>query len=546
MLAGGNNGGPASAARRDIMGGNDSKAVVERGKWMALTAALLGWMFDGFEMGLFPVVSGPALVELAKLQGVDIGNTEALDNFRGFWNSLINTSFLIGAATGGVLFGWLGDRLGRVRAMTLSILTYAICSGLGGLAQAAWQMMLIRFIAALGMGGEWSLGVALVMEVWAGRSRELLAGVIGAAANLGYALVALLSLSLDSVQGHLSALGLPEPWVKWRLLMVCGALPALLTFFIRLFVPESASWERERERGTTSSWASRDLLSVLLGVGVCAGLIALWQYTNALVAPSTIKQGVGMEEQAGFTTTVVVVVRTVGTLAAILLVAGCYLYPIYRYLGRAGEPAEVRRGILRTMFLAAVISGVPLLATWGAVQWGPLWASSLGEAAARQNPALADSVKYWKGWTQLLSSIGAIAGCVLGTLFAGWAGRRIGYVALCLTSLGSVLLFYQTNTSFGAWFLTTAFLAGAFSAAFYGWLPLYLPELFPTRVRATGQGFGFNFGRILAAIGVLQVPVLMGRPPDYARACSLLALIYLAGLVVIWFAPETKDRPLPE
>ena len=59
-----------------------------------------------------------------------------------------------------------------------------------------------------------------------------------------------------------------------------------------------------------------------------------------------------------------------------------------------------------------------------------------------------------------------------------------------------------------------------YDASFYGWLPLYLPELFPTRVRATGQGFGFNFGRILAAVGVLQVPVLMGDPPDYARACS--------------------------
>jgi MFS family permease len=511
------------------MGENDQ--VASRGKWMALTAALLGWMFDGFEMGLFPVVSGPALVELARLQGVDVSDEKALAAFSGFWNSLINTSFLIGAATGGVVFGWLGDRLGRVRAMTLSILTYALCSGLGGLATAAWQMMLIRFVAALGMGGEWSLGVALVMEVWGGRSRALLAGVIGAAANFGYALVAALSLGLDSIRTGLTALGLSDTWVEWRLLMVCGALPALLTFFIRLFVPESERWERERARGTTSAWASRDLITVLLGVGVCAGLIALWQYTGT---------------STDLSPTTVAVLRVGGTITAVVLVAVCYLYPIFRYLGRAGEPAEVRNGILRTMLLGAVISAVPLLATWGAVQWGPLWAHSLGKAAVKNAPELAESVKSWKGWTQLLSSVGAMGGCVLGTLFAGWAGRRIGYVMLCLTSLGSVLLFYQTNTTFGAWFLFTAFLAGSFSAAFYGWLPLYLPELFPTRVRATGQGFGFNFGRILAAIGVLQVPVLMGDPPDYARACSLLALIYLAGLVVIWFAPETKGRPLPE
>ena len=129
---------------------------------------------------------------------------------------------------------------------------------------------------------------------------------------------------------------------------------------------------------------------------------------------------------------------------------------------------------------------------------------------------------------------------------AGWLGRRIAYCLLCVASLGAVLLFYQGNTTVNAHFILTVGLAGATSAAFYGWLPLYLPELFPTRVRATGQGFGFNFGRIIAAVGALQVPVLMGKPPDYARACSQLALIYVAGLVVIWLAPETRGRPLPE
>src|SRR5438552_2311459 len=199
-----------------------------KGKWMALTAALLGWLFDGFEMGLFPVVARPALVELLRATGAD-----ASDDAISFWNALVNSGFLVGAATGGVLFGWLGDRLGRVRAMSLSILTYAICSGLGGFAGVPWHMVVIRFIAALGMGGEWSLGVALVMEVWGGRSRSLLAGLIGAAANFGYMLVALLSLGLGSFRATLESWGLSPSWREWRLLMVCGALPALLTFFVR-------------------------------------------------------------------------------------------------------------------------------------------------------------------------------------------------------------------------------------------------------------------------------------------------------------------------
>jgi MFS transporter, SHS family, sialic acid transporter len=509
------------------------KSIAERGKWLALTAALLGWLFDGFEMGLFPVVSGPALKELLGLQGV-----EATKDAVSFWNSVITSSFLIGAATGGVLFGWLGDRLGRVRAMSVSILTYALCSGVGGFATAPWQMVVIRFFAALGMGGEWSLGVALVMEVWKGRSRALLAGLIGAAANFGYMLVALLSLGLGSFRAGLASLNLPENWVEWRLLMVCGALPAVLTFFIRLFVPESESWEKEKLRGATSSWATRDLLWVLGGVGICVLLLIVWRQVEGL-AP-----------------------RLAVTAIALVLVAGCYLAPIIGYLSRSAEEPVQRRAILRTMVLGAFLSGVPLLATWGAVQWAPLWAHQLhlnavkdAEKKTKAEPAataeaeikrVEESTRNWKESTQMVTAFGAILASFGGALLAGWAGRRFTYVFLCLASLASVLLFYRGNTTFGLPFLLTAFLAGGFSAAFYGWLPLYLPELFPTRIRATGQGFCFNFGRILAAIGVLQVPVLMGEPPDYARACSLLAFIYVAGLVVIWFAPETKGKPLPE
>src|SRR5262249_10161582 len=165
------------------------------GRWMALTAALLGWMFDGFEMGLFPVVSNPALRDLLHISGTPSADDKALI---AQWNALAIAGFLIGAATGGVLFGWLGDRLGRVRAMTASILTYTLCSGLAAFTTHPWQIVAVRFIAALGMGGEWALGVALVMEVWGGRSRALLAGLIGAAANLGFALAAILSLGVAS------------------------------------------------------------------------------------------------------------------------------------------------------------------------------------------------------------------------------------------------------------------------------------------------------------------------------------------------------------
>src|SRR5208282_4640338 len=147
-------------------------------------------------------------------------------------------------------------------------------------------------------------------------------------------------------------------------------------------------------------------------------------------------------------------------------------------------------------------------------------------------------------------SLGAATGALLGAVAGQYFGRRVVYFALCLGSLISCAYLFRWHLllagSVDASFFAVVCIIGGITASFYGWLPLYLPELFPTRVRATGQGFGFNFGRIIAAVGVLQVPVLMGEPPDYARACSLLAFIYLLGLAVIWLAPETRGKPLPE
>src|SRR6476619_1583782 len=178
---------PAAPAPRSASLALNEPSSSGAGKWMALTAALLGWLFDGAEMGIFSMIGRPAVKDLL--------NT-ADESVVGLWFSVITAGFLVGAATGGVLFGWLGDRIGRVRAMALSVLTYALFTGLCGIAGSAWQIGVLRFIASLGMGGEWSLGVALVMEVWPNKSRAFMAGLIGAAANVGYLLVGVVGLVL--------------------------------------------------------------------------------------------------------------------------------------------------------------------------------------------------------------------------------------------------------------------------------------------------------------------------------------------------------------
>ncbi len=489
-----------------------------RGRTLALAAALLGWMFDGMEMGLFPLVGKDALRDL-------LGGRPAQADLD-LWYAVVLAAFLIGAATGGVVFGWLGDKVGRVRAMTVSVLLYSLCSGLSAASATPEQLTVLRFLGALGMGGEWALGVALVMEIWPNASRAALAGWIGAFGNLGYTVCGMIALGLQKVNStelaaSLASVGLPENAAEaltangnWRLLMVVGAVPALLTLFIRLFVPESEKWEREKAAGRASHWSGIDLLAVLGGAAAAGGVVALWA-----------RKDVPLAAQVG------------GSLVGVVLVTLGYLHPARGYLCRCGLDPAARRETLLRMLLGAGLSGVPLLATWSGVMWMYQWVGKLpGGDVPEARPVI-----------QIASSLGAAAGCVAAALLGGMIGRRPAYAALCVASLVTIVGFYQLNTGYGPAFILSAGLMGFVTAGFYGWLPLYLPELFRTAVRATGQGFGFNFGRIIAAAGNLQMPALLAAfDNDYGRACAVVAGVYGVGLVLIAVAPETKGRPLPE
>jgi len=493
---------------------------------LTLLAAFLGWLFDGFEMGMFPLIGQPALKDLLHNEHIA---PAVMTTLVSQWFGVIIAVFLVGAASGGVLFGWLGDKIGRVRAMALSIFTYAIFTGLCGFATEAWQITLLRFIASLGMGGEWSLGVALVNEVWSAKSRAVTAGLIGAAANIGYLLVAILSMVLlsfiASAQHALGSIGFSPATVSyltdnsaWRLLMISGALPAFLNFGVLCFVPESEKWKAEQARGATAHWARVDLLGVL--IGSVAALCIIWAWSPAGVSPLPA-----------------VAITIVGL--AVALVG--YLHPVRRYMQRAEAAGSLAAGrghaLIRLMLFGAALSAVALLGTWGSTQWAPKWVTE----------KLAPTVLHAKEWTLIWLSIGAIVGTMLAALAAGRFGRRITYCVLCITSIGGTLLLYQCNTGYDNFFLFSTFVAGVVTASFYGFFPLYLPELMPTAVRATGQGFAYNFGRIIAAVGGLQTANLMNFfDGSFPKAASVMAGIYLVGMVLIWFGPETRGQALPE
>jgi MFS family permease len=382
------------------------------------------------------------------------------------------------------------------------------------------------------MGGEWALGVALVMELWPGASRALMAGLIGAFGNLGYLICAGIAYWLSpartapaEIQGWLTSVGLPADWAttltlnnNWRLLMLAGAAPALLTMVIRLFVPESEKWTQEKESGRAKQWSERDLVGVLVGATAAGAVIALWAAKELSLE-----------------------VRIAGSLVGLVVVVLGYLYPARGYLSRSALSAGARSTTLKRMLLGAGLSGVPLLGTWAGLMWMYQWVGNL-PSTGQLDPRDARS------WLQISSSIGAAIGCLVGALLCSPLGRRPVYAALCVLSMASMIAFYrQSEPQFGVQFVLFAGALGMISASFYGWLPLYLPELFPTAVRATGQGFGFNFGRIIAAAGNLQMANLLAwYGNDYSKACALVAGVYVVGLVLIALAPETKGRPLPE
>jgi MFS family permease len=299
---------------------------------------------------------------------------------------------------------------------------------------------------------------------------------------------------------------------NWRLLMLVGALPSILTLLIRLFVPESEKWTDEQRQGKASKWSSWDLIAVLIGAVFGSGVLAIWVLDTGWP------------------------LRIAATFGGLGIMGYCYLYPARQYLTRNQLAPAERQRTLGRMLLAAGLSGVPLLATWGGVMWVYNWVDALVPGDKDARPL-----------TQAASAFGAAIGCIAAALLGDRIGRKPAYAIMCVLSAMTLYSFYTFNTRFDTTFIVTAGMVGMITASFYGWLPLYLPELFRTGVRATGQGFGFNFGRVLASIGSLQTGALLAAfNNDYATACACAAGVYVVGFILIFFAPETRGKPLPE
>lgn len=196
-------------------------------QWKSGIAAWLGWLFDGLELHLYTLVATPLVVHLLAVQSSDDPAVKEKSAY-------IQAAFLIGWAVGGAFFGRLGDLLGRSRALALTVLTYAICTGLCAFSQNWWELMIFRFVAALGIGGEWAVGSSLLAETWPRAWRPWLAAVLQSGVNIGILFAAGIVWLISPIL----------PVNGERYVFLIGIVPALLVFWIRKKVPEPEAWQQ--------------------------------------------------------------------------------------------------------------------------------------------------------------------------------------------------------------------------------------------------------------------------------------------------------------
>ena len=260
-------------------------------------------MLDGFDVSIYLFVLVPALIELLRLEGFEPSPANIA-----VYGGYFFTVFMVGWACS-MLWGWLADRIGRVKVMCLTILVYSVCTALCGLATSLLAFGIFRFLSGFGVGGEWAAGTPLLQESVPEKMRAKFAAWLHTAIPVGMLLAALVSLML--------------PVIGWRGMFLIGALPALLTIYLRLRIPESEAWRRARSertrvrdlflrRNARNTWSAALMMSCII--------LGLWSSTfwvPTLVTTKLIEIGRPLAE-AQRLASVSGILASIGTLIACL------------------------------------------------------------------------------------------------------------------------------------------------------------------------------------------------------------------------------------
>ena len=446
--------------------------------WFVFTVASLAWMFDCLDQQLF-ILARDNAVKALSAAGTSGPELKSLSG----WAQSI---FVAGWALGGLIFGSVGDRIGRAKTLSITVLIYSLCTGLSAFSRDVTEFMIYRALTGLGVGGVFGLAVALVADSLPELARPKALGLLQALSAVGNVTAGLIAMSLAEM----------DPMNSWKYLFWIGAAPAFLCIFIMFRLKEPVKWVAARD-------ASR-----------LAGGKAMGSYGSLF-----------------------------------------------------GE-VQWRRPAILGMILC--VSGV--VGLWGVGFFsGALIGPAIENALKAQNPAitpaaLAAGKQWWTAANLIVQNIGAFFGMILFAKLAHRYGRKTVFAFGFIAAFAATIFFYQNfQTKADIWMTG---MMGFCQLSIFAGFAIYLPELFPTRLRSTGVSFCYNVGRFIAATG----PITLGGLQKYLSekavaalpatadalskadaqltafrsAACWLACIYVIGLLVLPFLPETKGRPMPE
>jgi len=441
---------------------------MNRTHWFVFTMAMLAWVFDCLDQQLFTLARQSAMEELLKGTGRDPK----------YYGGIATAIFVLGWAVGGLFFGSIGDRIGRAKTLTITVLMYSVCTGLSAASRSFTDFAVYRFITGVGVGGVFGLSVALIADSLPDRARPHALGLMQSLSAVGNVTAALIGISVGLLE-----MGTIKPGSAWRYLFLIGAVPAFLCVFIQARLKEPEKWVKAKAAGKLTGvkfgsysallgdvrWRSRALFAMVMCIAAVVGLWGIGFFSPELIA-SVIGNSLKAE----------------------------------------GIPADQLAGH-KTM-----------------------WASiSLG-----------------------VQNVGAFFGMMTFTIAANRFGRKpVFAVAFVFAMLSTILVFKFLNQRSDIFWMIP--MMGFFQFSLFAGFAIYLPELFPTSLRSTGTSFCYNVGRFIAASGPFVAGTLTlwfaGKDPGPAEkleafrtACCWMSCIFLLGLVVLPFLPETKGQALPE
>lgn len=391
--------------------------------------------------------------------------------------------FLIGWASGGLFFGVLGDRIGRARTMIITILMYSLFTGLSAISVAFWDFAMYRFFTGLGVGGEFAVGVALVAEVMPERARPYALSLLQALSAVGNVSAALLNMTMGSLVQH----GLVES--VWRPMFVVGAVPALLAVLIRRHLREPERWQAVAQAESAGQTPDGEPQPVFAAP-------RLGSYRALFADPRWRKHAF------------------IGLGLAFSGVIGLWAVGFFTM--------DLVGNVLTTRFRAL---GMP------------------------ENEVVGQVAK-WKGITSLMINAGAFLGMFGFGVVTQRIGRKPTFAMAFVASLLSTAAVFAFLDQFWQIFVLVPIMGFCQLSLFAGYA-IYFPELFPTYLRSTGTSFCYNVGRFVAAIGPTMLALLTSQVYAHTEeplrwAGLTMSSIFVIGLLVLPFAPETKGQPLPE